>query len=100
MSVDGNWDLEIDSPRGKRHVQLAARADGGSLTGTMSNPEAGITADLTDGTIDGDELSWKVKLPMFPVTLTFRMTRSGDTMAGQVRAGLMGRFDAFGRRAQ
>ncbi|GAA2387913.1 hypothetical protein [Dactylosporangium salmoneum] len=98
MSVDGNWDLEIDSPRGKQQVRLAVRAEGGRLTGTMSNPEADISTDLLDGTIDGDDLAWKVKMKMFPVTLTFTMTVDEDTMEGKVKAGMFGKFDTSGQR--
>ncbi|MEV6931027.1 hypothetical protein AB0M46_41950 [Dactylosporangium sp. NPDC051485] len=98
MSVDGNWDLEIDSPRGKQHVQLAVTAEGGRLTGTMSNSQADISTDLLDGTIDGDELAWKVKMKMFPVTLSFQMTLDEDTMEGKVKAGMFGKFDASGQR--
>jgi hypothetical protein len=99
MGVDGNWKLVIDSPMGKQQASVDLRAEGGgALNGTVVNTGNGLTSEIFDGTADGNDLTWKVKLKQFPLTLAFATTVDGDSMAGKVKAGGFGRFKVTGQR--
>jgi hypothetical protein len=99
MSVDGNWQLVLNSPMGKQDVSLELKEAGGQVTGTLVNNTNNMTSEILDGAVDGDELRWKVKLPQGKLTLTFTTTVREDTMSGKVKAGLFGSFNFSGQRA-
>jgi hypothetical protein len=99
MSADGTWQLVIDSPMGKQHVEVALKEEGGALTGTMTNTSNNMTADVFDGSTNGDELAFKAKLKQFNMTLAFATTVQDDTMSGKVKAGMFGSYDVSGQRA-
>jgi hypothetical protein len=98
MSVDGNWNISLETPMGTRQAQLDLKADGGTLTGTQSAD--GQTGDIQDGTVNGNQVSWKVDItnPM-PLTLTFTATVDGDKMSGDADTGTFGSFPFSGSRA-
>ena len=35
-SVDGNWDVTVNSPMGAQSIKMALKADGGGLSGTLA----------------------------------------------------------------
>ena len=97
MSVDGNWTITVDSPMGKQESSLSLKSDGGALTGVQS--AQGQTADIKNGKVDGDAVSWSNDITNpFPITLEFTGTVSGDALTGQVKAGAFGTFPFQGRR--
>ena len=98
MAVDGNWNLTMTTPMGERQATLSLKAAGGTLTGTQGAD--GNTADIFDGTVNGDNVSWKVSItnPM-PLTLEFTGTVSGDSINGEMGIGPMGSFPFTGARA-
>jgi hypothetical protein len=99
MSVNGNWQLEIDSPTGKTQVAVELAQDGDQLSGTMVNLSNNLSTELFDGTVEGDQLRWKAKLQQLKATLTFTITvRDDNTMSGKVKAGVFGRFNVVGQR--
>jgi hypothetical protein len=98
MAVDGNWNITMTTPMGERQATLALKANGGSLTGTQG--AEGNTAEIFDGTAEGDDVAWKVSItnPM-PLTLEFTGTVSGDSISGEMGIGPMGSFPFTGTRA-
>jgi hypothetical protein len=98
MSVDGTWNVKMETPMGTRAAALTLQADGSTLTGTMGG-DGGTTA-IYDGTIDGDRLTWKTNIvqPM-ALTLEFSATVDGDVMAGMVKLGMFGNAPLSGVRA-
>ncbi|WP_439369230.1 hypothetical protein ACRQ5Q_15480 [Bradyrhizobium sp. PMVTL-01] len=98
MAVDGNWNLTMTTPMGERQATLNLKAAGGSLTGTQG--AEGTTVEIFDGTVAGDNVSWKVSItnPM-PLTLEFTGTVSGDSISGEMGIGPMGSFPFTGARA-
>lgn len=56
--VDGKWTGQVEGPQGAMDVNFEFKADGEKLTGTMNNQFG--DAALHDGTIKGDDLSFKV----------------------------------------
>jgi len=98
MAVDGNWNLTMTTPMGERQATLSLKEAGGTLTGTQGAD--GNTTDIFDGTVSGDNVSWKVSItnPM-PLTLEFTGTVSGNNINGEMGIGPMGSFPFTGAKA-
>src|SRR6267142_4579857 len=98
MAVDGNWNLVMSTPMGERDATLSLKSSGGALTGTQG--AEGNSTEIFDGTVDGDDVAWKVSItnPM-PLTLAFTGTVSGDAISGEMGIGPMGSFPFTGTRA-
>ena len=97
MAVDGNWNIIMSTPMGDRNATLTLKNSAGSLTGTQG--AEGNSADIFDGTANGDDVAWKVSItnPM-PLTLEFTGTVSGDAISGEMGIGPMGSFPFKGTR--
>jgi hypothetical protein len=98
MSVAGNWQLVLNSPMGKQDVSLDLKEVDGQLSGILVNTTNDMTSEILEGTVEGDELRWKVKLPKGKMTLVFTTTVTEDTMSGKVKAGMFGSFKLSGQR--
>ncbi|MEZ5557323.1 MAG: hypothetical protein R3E86_02075 [Pseudomonadales bacterium] len=98
MSADGTWNTTMNTPMGAQQGTLTLATDGGTLTGKLSGAQGEI--ELTDGTVDGNALSWKAALtsPM-PMTLEFSATVDGDSISGNVKLGAFGNATFSGTRA-
>jgi hypothetical protein len=88
----------MQTPMGERRSTLTLATSGGSLTGTQE--AEGNTTDITDGSVSGNDVSWKVAItnPM-PLTLTFSGSVSGNTLNGTADTGMFGSFPFEGTRA-
>jgi hypothetical protein len=98
MAVDGDWNLTMTTPMGERDATLSVKSAGGTLTGTQA--AEGNSVEIFDGTVNGNELAWKVSIdnPM-PLTLEFTGKVSGDSISGEMGIGPMGSFPFTGKRA-
>ena len=98
MSADGTWNTTMNTPMGAQNATLTIATDGGTLTGKMSGPQGEL--ELQDGTVDGDNLTWKADItsPM-AMTLEFSATVSGDEISGSVKLGAFGNASFSGTRA-
>ena len=98
MSADGSWKTTINSPMGAQKATLDVKADGSTLTGTQTAMQG--TQPLTNGKVDGNNLSWSAAItsPM-PMTLEFSGSVDGDKLSGSVKAGAFGSFPFSGGRA-
>jgi hypothetical protein len=98
VTADGNWNLVVETPMGERRATLSLKADGGTLTG--SQMADGNTAEIFDGILNGNQLSWKVSIsdPM-PLTLEFNGTVDGDEVTGSVTLGNFGSSSFSGTRS-
>lgn len=98
MAVDGDWNLTMTTPMGEHNATLSLKSAGGTLTGTQGAD--GNSAEIFDGTVNGDDLAWKVSIttPM-PLTLAFTGKVSGDSIEGEMGLGPMGSFPFTGTRA-
>ncbi len=98
MSADGNWNTTMNTPMGAQNGTMTLSTDGGTLTGKLVSPQGEI--ELTDGTVDGDTLTWKADItsPM-AMTLEFTATVDGDSMSGNVKLGAFGDATFTGTRA-
>ena len=96
-NVDGKWECKVNSPMGDQTFTLTVASAGTSFTGRA---EGGIGAMDIEGEVDGDELSWTMRVPKpMPLTLACRATVSGDSLDGKVSAGIFGKFEVTGTRA-
>ena len=97
MSVDGKWEIVINSPLGAQKAALDIATNGNSLTGTQTAQQG--SGPLENGKVDGNALSWSAKIssPM-PLTLDFTGTVEGDKLSGSVKAGAFGSFPFTGSR--
>ena len=98
MAADGTWNLTMNTPMGERRSTLTLSTSGGTLTGKQEAD--GNTTDITDGTVNGNDVSWKVAItnPM-PLTLTFSGTVDGKSLNGNADTGMFGSFPFQGTRA-
>ena len=98
MSVDGTWNITVNSPMGAQPSTLTLAADGATLTGTQS--AQGNTQPIANGKVDGDTVTWSNSITTpFPMTLEFTGKVEGDTLNGTVKAGAFGSFPFTGGRA-
>jgi len=101
MSIEGNWTIVVKSPMGKEASLLSAKANGEVLTGVLGPVpgQEGESSDITDGKIDGANISWKAAItkPM-KMTLEFTGTLAGDTLNGKCKAGAFGVYPFEGTR--
>jgi hypothetical protein len=98
MSVDGKYEIVVQSPMGPQPSTLEIKAEGNVLTGTQS--AQGRSQPITDGKVDGNAVSWKNAITTpFPMTLEFAGTVDGDNISGNVKAGSFGSFPFSGKRA-
>jgi len=98
VSADGNWNLVIATPMGERQATLSVKTEGTLLKG--SQEAEGNSAEIFDGSANGDAISWKVSItnPM-PMTLEFNGTVQGNNVNGTVVLGGFGSSSFSGTRA-
>jgi hypothetical protein len=98
MTADGTWSLVVSTPMGERQASLSLITDGATLKGNQMAD--GNSAEIFDGTVKGDAISWKVSIiePM-PMTLEFNGTVSGNELSGSVILGSFGTSSFSGTRS-
>jgi hypothetical protein len=98
MSADGSWNTTINTPMGAQNGTLILQTSGATLSGKMVGAQGEMP--LSDGTVNGNNLSWKAQMtsPM-PMTLEFTATVDGDKISGSVKLGAFGNASFSGTRA-
>jgi hypothetical protein len=87
MSVDGRYELELNTMLGHAAVGLTIKAEGGSLSGDIDGHFG--EQSFTGGTIDGNKLVWTMKLesPVGAMDLAVTATVDGESIEGEVKLG-------------
>lgn len=86
MSIDGSWEITIQTPMGPQASKLELKSDGGALTGTQSG--GGEQTEIYDASVDGDDATWKVDIKQpLAMTVTFNATVDGQKISGTAQAG-------------
>lgn len=98
MSLSGNYECVTKTPMGdqKSNFTLVDNGDG-----TFSGTNAGAmgSMDIEDGKIDGNTLTWKMKMTVpMPMTLEGTASIDGDALTGSVNAGAFGSMAMSGTR--
>jgi hypothetical protein len=57
--IDGKWTTQVEGRNGTRTETLTLKADGNTLTGSMQGGR-GQGVDISNGTIDGNNVSFSV----------------------------------------
>jgi hypothetical protein len=98
MSVDGTWTTTMNTPMGAQNGTMELKSEGNTLSGTLAGPQGSL--DLEDGTIDGNNLTFKASVtsPM-AMTLEFSAVVDGDNISGDVKLGAFGNATFTGTRA-
>ncbi len=97
MSVAGTYECITKTPMGDQKSDVTIIVDGDTFTG--SNVGAMGSMDLEDGKVDGNKLTWSMKMTVpMPMTLEGEATVDGDTLTGSVKAGAFGTFPMNGTR--
>jgi hypothetical protein len=93
--IAGKWTAQA----GDTQITLTFKADGNTLTGTVDNPQAG-PADIKDGKIDGDNISFNVvrKMGETEMKLVWKGKIAGDEIkfTREVQGGMGGPGGAGG----
>lgn len=85
--VSGKWTFEQQGRRGGNPttVTLNLKAEGGTVTGTVSQPgrNGNMESQISDGKIDGNNISFKVSRQMGDNTITMEYsgTIDGDSIS-------------------
>lgn len=97
MSIDGNWEVSMNTPMGEQKGTLTLKVDGNSLSGKVDTAMG--SEEFSDGTVSGNDLEWSIDIskPM-PMTLNFKATVDGDAMTGNVGLGMFGSAPLNGQR--
>ena len=97
MSVAGTYECVTKTPMGDQKSDVTINVDGDTFTG--SNVGAMGSMDLEGGKVDGNKLTWSMKMTVpMPMTLEGEATVDGDTLTGSVKAGAFGTFPMNGTR--
>jgi len=83
--VTGKWTAEMQGPNGNtRTVTMNLKADGSKLTGTVSGGRGG-DAEISDGKVDGNDVSFSVvrEFNGNKMTIKFMGKVDGDTIKGK-----------------
>lgn len=97
MSIAGTYECITKTPMGDQKSEFTIVVDGDTFTG--KNAGAMGSMDLENGKIDGNKLTWSMKMTVpMPMTLDCKATVEGDTLSGTVTAGMFGTFPMNGTR--
>ncbi len=97
MSVAGTYECITKTPMGDQKSDVTINVDGDTFTG--SNVGAMGSMELEDGKVDGNKLTWSMKMTVpMPMTLEGEATIDGDALTGSVKAGAFGTFPISGTR--
>ena len=80
--VSGKWQAEMTTPNGDKRVStFNLKADGGKLTGTVEGGMGG-SAEISDGKVDGDNVSFNVVREFNGNSMTLKYTGKveGDSL--------------------
>jgi hypothetical protein len=85
--LTGKWSGQLTDPRGEKHeIGLNLKVDGEKVTGTMTGgPPAGAEEQIVDGRLQGDQLSFAVRVQGpdgNPVELAYRGKVEGNHIIG------------------
>lgn len=99
--IDGNWEMSMQGRQGNTTTStLMLKTDGNKLTGSIKGQRG--EAPISDGTVDGNKISFTVtrQTPNGEFKQTFNGTVDGDNIKGTVQMGENSRDWTAKRAAQ
>lgn len=84
MAVDGTYEVTIKTPMGDQNATLKLKTEGDTLTGTLESAMTGV-AEITEGKVEGNELTWtqNARTPVGALTLHITATVVGVKISGR-----------------
>jgi hypothetical protein len=100
VAADGDWSYAIDIPGQAMSGTFSIKSDGGTLKGTMTNPQDGSVGDLENVSLNGNNLSFSIPYDAGgqAMRVSFNLYLDKDAFEGSVTAGSFGTFDVEGSR--
>ncbi|WP_380878792.1 hypothetical protein ACFB49_18660 [Sphingomonas sp. DBB INV C78] len=95
-NADGVWDCVTKTPMGDQKSVFTIVTNGSTFTGSNDGPAGAM--EVLDGAVDGDTLTWKMKMKMPPLTMEATATVDGDTLNGSAKVGPFGTMQMTGTR--
>jgi hypothetical protein len=102
VKAAGTWKYSVDIPGDQTHTgKIVITESAGGLTGYFVNDDDGVSRDLSDISLTGQELKFKSQIEADGaiITVDFFVEISGDAFAGEVVLGSLGAFEINGDRA-
>ena len=87
--IDGKWSGSLDTPMGAVQIGFNFKADGATLTGTMTGPDGGDIA-IKNGKIDADKISFVVSIDVGGMALDLNYTGVLKPETAQMMLDVMG----------
>lgn len=86
-TVEGDWDVTIQSPQGANTVRVTLKQDGDKVTGLFKGPQGELPFD--GGTLTGDELKFGFSVPFqgAPLLITLTGKVDGGSVTGKADFG-------------
>src|ERR1700733_10767555 len=80
--IDGKWTAQVQGRDGQVTQNLMLKADGGTLTGSLEGGGRGGAANISEGTINGGDLYFKIvrEFNGNSVTQEYKGTLSGGDL--------------------
>jgi hypothetical protein len=97
MSIDGTWNVTMNTPMGAQSATLTLKSNGNALEGSMAGPQG--TVDIEDGKVDGDTATWGITAPQMGMKIEFTGAVNGDKISGEAELGSFGKATFEGTRA-
>lgn len=95
-NADGQWDCVTKTPMGDQKSVFTIVTDGDTFTGKSDGPTGSL--EVLDGKVDGDTLTWKMKIKIPPMTIEASAVVEGDTLSGSAKIGAFGVAPMTGTR--
>jgi hypothetical protein len=87
--IDGTWTAETQGKNGPQTQTLTLMSKGTELTGKMDNGGKGGPADISEGKVEGNNVSFKIVRDFGgkQVSQEFKGTLAGGELKGQMSGG-------------
>jgi hypothetical protein len=84
---NGKWSADVTTPRGTQTITFDFHVDGATLTGKVTTPRG--EADISNGKVDGDNISFDQVMNFNgnSMTMTYTGKADGDTIKFTRQAG-------------
>jgi hypothetical protein len=98
MSVDGTYNIEIDTPMGKMESKLTLKSAGAGLSGTVESTFG--KDNFTGGAVKGNDVAWTMEIdsPMGKMKLDYTGKVVGNDISGEIKMGDFGTSPFKGKR--
>ena len=84
MTIQGKWNVTIETPVGPKTGVMEFVVDGATLSGSLYDADHRVM--ISDGRIDGHKVTWSARItaPM-RLSLKFSATVDGDRIEGRAK---------------